>query len=278
MYSRTTGRDSSRSGSGTKRSAARRTPSRIGISTFLMRLTPLDGPEDSVGTAAIFPRRLGDPGSSPSSGTHSPVRRAVLPLYALLLLETMVWIAIVPLAPTFAERLSLSPVETGALLASASFATVVVAFPAGLLLSGPGASLERPQRPLLGTLRAVRRDEFVLGGLALLMLLGFVSGGVNLLVPLHLRANGVSAGAIGLVFSAASGLFTVVSAVVARLGERAVSLKTGGVSALLLGLSILLLVASGSTAAAVAFVLLRAPFWAVMDTIVYPLGAAGAHR
>ena len=320
------------------------------------------------------------------------MRRAVLPLYALLLLETMVWIAIVPLAPTFAERLLLSPVETGALLASASFATVVVAFPAGLLadrlgaraftigsavvftlstvgqglagdfwtllvaraafgiafgvawtaglawladsappqpraralgatvaisglgftagpafaglladrfdigvpflvigavgavvtaallLSDPGTSLERTQRPLLGTLRAARRDELVLGGVALLMLLGFVSGGVNLLVPLHLRANGVSAGAIGLVFSAASGLFTVVSAVVARLGERAVSLKTGGVSALLLGLSILLLVASGSTAAAVAFVLLRAPFWAVMDTIVYPLGAAGAHR
>src|SRR3989442_5898393 len=51
----------------------------------------------------------------------------------------MVWIGIVPLAPTFAERLSLSPVETGALLASASFATVVVAFPAGLLADRLGA-------------------------------------------------------------------------------------------------------------------------------------------
>ena len=30
--------------------------------------------------------------------------------------------------------------------------------------------------------------------------------------------------------------------------------------------------------AAVAFVLLRAPPWSTMDTIIYPLAAAGAHR
>lgn len=317
------------------------------------------------------------------------MRRVVLPLYALILLETLVWVAIVPLAPTFAEKLSLSKVETGAILASASFATLLVAFPIGLLadrvgaraltiasaglftlsclgqgLAGdfwslvvarsafgialgavwtaglawladstshlrasalgatvttagigftagpafaglladrfgvgvpflaiaaaaavvtaalllwdPGRSLARSRRPLLATLAGVRRDALVLGSLALMLLLGFVSGGVNLLVPLHLSANDVSAGAIGLAFSAASGLYSVVSAVVVRLGARAVTLRTGGATSLAFGLSILLLVASGSTAAAVGFLLLRAPFWATMDTIVYPLGAAGA--
>jgi SAM-dependent methyltransferase len=39
-----------------------------------------------------------------------------------------------------------------------------------------------------------------------------------------------------------------------------------------------LVLGSASTAAAVAFVLLRAPFWATMDTIILPLAATGAHR
>jgi SAM-dependent methyltransferase len=39
-----------------------------------------------------------------------------------------------------------------------------------------------------------------------------------------------------------------------------------------------LVLVSDSTVAAVAFVLLRAPFWATMDTIILPLAAAGAHR
>ena len=44
------------------------------------------------------------------------MRRTLVPIYALVLLETLVWIAIVPLAPTFAAELHLSPVETGMIL------------------------------------------------------------------------------------------------------------------------------------------------------------------
>jgi hypothetical protein len=69
------------------------------------------------------------------------------------------------------------------------------------------------------TLRVVRRDELVLAGIAIIVLIGLVGGGVNLLVPLQLKSNGVSAAEIGLLFSAASAVYTVVSAVVARLGE-----------------------------------------------------------
>jgi MFS family permease len=320
------------------------------------------------------------------------MRRTIAPIYALIFLETLVWIAIVPLAPTFADDLGLSDVETGMILGAASFAALIVAFPLGRLadrlgprqvtiasavlftlatvaqglandfwslllargafgvsfgvLWGAGAawlsdSLSERRRasalaaattvagvgfttgPVLagaladrfdtGTpflvvsvaaavvtaalvvaapaaeatpmtdrlgdmLRVARRDELVLAGIAIIVLIGLVGGGVNLLVPLRLRGNGVSAGEIGLLFSAASAVYTVVSAIVARRGSRSATLPVGGVAALLTGVSIVLVLGSASTAAAVAFVLLRAPFWATMDTIILPLAATGAHR
>ena len=320
------------------------------------------------------------------------MRRTVVPIYALILLETLVWIAMIPLAPTFADDLGLSDVETGMILGAASFAALLVAFPLGrladrlgprrvtiasavlftlatlwqgvahdflslllargafgvsfgalwgagaawlsesisesrrasalaaattvggigfttgpvlaggladrfdtgtpflvvsiaaaavtvaLVVAGPAATPAPVLDRLRDMLRVARRDELVLAGIAIIVLIGLVGGGINLLVPLRLRGNGVSAGEIGLLFSAASAVYTVVSAVVARMGSRSATLPIGGVSALLTGISIVLLVGSGSTAAAIAFILFRAPFWATMDTIIYPLAAAGAHR
>lgn len=320
------------------------------------------------------------------------MRRTVAPIYALILLETLVWIALIPIAPTFADELELSGVETGMILAAASLAALVVAFPLGLVadrlgarevtiasaflftlatlgqgladqfwslllargafgvafgalwgagaswlsdslsddrragalgaattvagigftagpvfaggladrygtgtpfvivsvaaavvtgalvVAGPVATGIAARQRLRGMLRSARRDELVLAGIAIIVLIGLVGGGVNLLVPLQLRENGVSAGEIGLLFSIASAVYTVVSAIVARLGARSATLRVGGTAALLTGLSIVLVLLSSSTLAAVAFVLLRAPFWAAMDTIIYPLVAAGAHR
>jgi MFS family permease len=320
------------------------------------------------------------------------MRRSVAPIYALIYLETLVWIAIVPLAPTFADDLSLSGVEAGMILAAASLAALVVAFPLGLLadrlgarqvtiasaalftlatfgqgladefwslllaraafgvafgalwgagaswlsdslteerragalaaaatvaglgfttgpvlagvladrydtgtpflvvgvaaalvtaflvVAAPAATGEVTRQRLREMLAAARRDELVLAGIAIIVLIGLVGGGINLLVPLQLRENGVSAGEIGLLFSAASAVYTVVSAVIARMGSRAATLRVGGAAALLTGVSIFLVLGSSSTLAAVAFILLRAPFWSTMDTIIYPLAAAGAHR
>ncbi len=320
------------------------------------------------------------------------MRRRVLPIYALFLLETLTWIAMIPLAPTYADEFGLTGVETGAILAAASLAALVAALPLGVLadrfgarevtlasaglftlatlgqglagdfwsllvaragfglafgaLWGAGASwlsnsLSHERRAgalaaattvaglgftigpvfagvvadrfetgtpfvvlaiaaaavtislfavpavhatdvttpsLRETLRVVRRDELVLAGIAIIVLIGLVGGGVNLLVPLQLKANGVSAAEIGLLFSAASAVYTVVSAIVARLGERSATLRVGGISALLTGMTIVLVLISPSTLAAIAFVLLRAPPWSTMDTIIYPLAAAGAHR
>ena len=320
------------------------------------------------------------------------MRRTIAPIYALIFLETLVWIAILPLAPTFKAELDLSGVETGMILAAASLAALVVAFPLGLVadrlgarrvtiasaclftlatlgqgladefwslllargafgvafgalwgagaawlsdsiteerragalaaattvagigfttgpvlagvladrydtgtpflvvtvaaaivmaalvLAAPDAEGESVRQRLPDMLRAARADELVLAGIAIIVLIGLVGGGINLLVPLQLRENGVSAGKIGLLFSVASAVYTVVSAIVARMGARAATLRVGGLAALLTGCSLVFVFSSSATLAAVAFVLLRAPFWATMDTIIYPLAAAGAHR
>ena len=67
------------------------------------------------------------------------MRRSVAPIYGLIFLETLVWIAMVPLAPTFAEEFGLSGVETGMILASTSLTALVVALPLGQLADRIGA-------------------------------------------------------------------------------------------------------------------------------------------
>ena len=67
------------------------------------------------------------------------MRRLVFSIYALILVDEVVLMAIFPLAPTFADDLGLSKTETGALLAASAFATVLVAVPAGVLADRIGA-------------------------------------------------------------------------------------------------------------------------------------------
>ena len=67
------------------------------------------------------------------------MRKAAVPFYALIFLTEVVWVAIVPVAPTYAEKLSLSTVETGTVLAAAGIATVLVSLPTGLLADRIGA-------------------------------------------------------------------------------------------------------------------------------------------
>jgi MFS family permease len=316
----------------------------------------------------------------------------IAPVYALILLQTLVWIAIIPLAPTFADEFGLTGLETGMILSAASLAVLVVAFPLALLVDrlgarrvtitsacvftfatlGQGLANEfwtllvsragfgvafgalwagatawlsdtvpehRRARALAATatvtgvgfttgpvlagvlsdryspgtlflvvtiaaavvtaalvtvpaaahtrsdgfrireaFRLVGRDELVVAAVALIALIGLVGGGINLLVPLQLKHNGVSAGEIGLLFTLASAVYTVMSGVVARRGDRWATLRVGGLAALGTGATVFLVFGSTATVAAFAFVLLRAPFWSTMDTIIYPLAAAGAHR
>jgi len=132
--------------------------------------------------------------------------------------------------------------------------------------------------PLFATLRKARRERVVIGSLVVMVALGVTGGGVNVLVPLGLKANGYSAGETGLVFTGASTLFVISCIAVTRLGARGVSLRIAGCGALLYGGVMGLAVVSLSSAALVTFAVVRAPFWAMLSTLAYPLGALGAKR
>jgi predicted MFS family arabinose efflux permease len=317
--------------------------------------------------------------------------RRTLPIYCLFLLSEIVWMAIIPVAPSYADRFDLSKVEVGALLASAGLATLLVSLPIGLvsdrvgtrrliqaaaavvalstlgqglavdfwsllaaracfgiglgtiwtaglawmadagprrrnpsalgapvviagigIMVGPALAglladrfgLRAPfialavvgaavfvamlaadaedasygHEPLLATLSKARNDRVVLGSMVVIGLVGLVSGGVNLLVPLGLKADGYSAGDTGLVLTGASIVFVAASLVVTKLGSRAVSLWVAGMAALLYAAVMTLTVASASALVLVAFAIARAPFWAVLSTLAYPLGSLGARQ
>jgi predicted MFS family arabinose efflux permease len=67
------------------------------------------------------------------------VRRLVLLVYALVFVTELSQAAIVPLLPAFGRELSLSEVETGAILAATTFATVLVSIPVGVAADRVGA-------------------------------------------------------------------------------------------------------------------------------------------
>jgi MFS family permease len=319
------------------------------------------------------------------------LRKTSVPFYALIFLTEVVWMAIVPLAPTFAERLSLTKIELGTVLASAGFATLIVSLPIGVLgdrlgtrtltigssalvavsslgqglafdfwtlllsraafgialgtiwtaglawksehasprtgtsslgmsvtaagvgimfgpafagvtanefgvrapflalaaastivtialLRGGGADSPYRHEPVVKTLQAAGRSRIVVGSAALMVLLGVTGGGVNLLVPIELRGNGLSPAAIGLAFTVSSAIFVCISALVTRAGAKAVALRVVGIAALCYAGTMTFVVTGTSTAAIVTFLLVRSPFWAILSTLSYPLGALGAYR
>ena len=67
------------------------------------------------------------------------MRRLLFLIYALVFLDEIVLIAIIPLLPTFSDRLDLTTLETGVFLASASVTTAIASLPVGLLADRIGA-------------------------------------------------------------------------------------------------------------------------------------------
>jgi MFS family permease len=131
---------------------------------------------------------------------------------------------------------------------------------------------------VLETLATVRGEPLVLGALAVMVIAGLSDGAVGLLAPLQLDANGISAGLIGVVFSAAAAVYLVVSTSVARLGDRPVRLGAGATATLLLAVAFVPVLISVSTPAVIATVLGRMPSEGLLYTICFPLGALGALR
>jgi hypothetical protein len=111
-----------------------------------------------------------------------------------------------------------------------------------------------------------------------LALSGATNATLQLLVPMQLHRGGVSTESIGLAFSAAAGLYIAISAVVVRLGHRAVTPRTNAVAALVLALALLPAGWSGTGVAVLATMALTVAPRATLSTIAYPLASREAAR
>lgn len=141
-----------------------------------------------------------------------------------------------------------------------------------------GGRAPHRHQPLGEVVRAMRRDRLIAAGVVMMLVGGFGDAVVNLLASLELTANGLSSSATGAVFSVAAGVFIAVSAIVARLGGRAVSVRSAGVAVLLQAGSLIPVLISLATVPIVVTVLTRSATAAWPYTIGLPLGALGARR
>jgi len=128
------------------------------------------------------------------------------------------------------------------------------------------------------TMSAAGRQREVLGAILGIGLLGLAAGITNLAVPLSLSANGLTAGAIGIVMSAAAVVWVVAAALAGRLGDRRGGTRLVGIGAAVLGAVWLLPVGNLSTATVGGFLLLSAACRAPLNTFIYVMARGGAER
>jgi predicted MFS family arabinose efflux permease len=138
---------------------------------------------------------------------------------------------------------------------------------------------QRPAMPSLPeTLRRAAREPIVVASLVFTLIASCVSSAIYLLVPLQLHDDGLSAGGIGAAFSAGALVFACVSFVVGRLGARAAKMVVGGAATILLAAVLLMPIASETVPSLVGLLVLRAPLFAILFGISFPLAAIGADR
>lgn len=187
--------------------------------------------------------------------------------------------------PVTGASLAIGPAFAGLVSARFGVATPFVAMAAvaaavtGMLVLAPEVPVAAPDErvAVMRLLRGAARSKIVLGIVAVMVVAGFSGSLTYVLVPLRLRANGMSVAAIGGVLAAAAVLFVVAGTVATRLGDRLVRPAAAGLATFALGLALALPVVSTATASLAAFLLLRATCNAVMSTIAYSLASeAGA--
>jgi predicted MFS family arabinose efflux permease len=134
------------------------------------------------------------------------------------------------------------------------------------------------QNSLRALIRSVPSRPGVLAGAAVITISGSVGGITQLLVPLQLHAAGFSAGATGLVFSSAAGVYIVASALVVRLGHRATTVRWAALAAFVLALALLPATLAPGAGAVIAALLVSTAPRAAVSTVSYPLATASAAR
>ena len=177
--------------------------------------------------------------------------------------------------PVFAGLLA-DRVGRGSVFAVAGVLMTGVVF--ALALGDPGHRRRHGHQPLREIAAGMRTEPLLAGAVAIMLLGGVGDGVVNLVAPLQLGHLGLSSSAIGAWFSVASTIFIASSAVIARMGRRAVSLRLAGVMAALQAVALVPVLASGAAAPVIAMVLARSVCVAPPYAMAFPLGALGASR
>jgi len=124
--------------------------------------------------------------------------------------------------------------------------------------------------------RVAPRQAGVVTAAAVLAIGGAVGGVTQLLLPLQLHQAGFSASATGIAFSAAAGVYIVISALVVRLGRRATTIRCATLAGLALALSLLPGTFEAGAGALVAMLVLSTAPRAVVSTVSYPLATDSA--
>jgi MFS family permease len=144
-------------------------------------------------------------------------------------------------------------------------------------VAAPARTPPAPAPPRAGVARAAR-EPTVLAATAALLISGVVASATQLLAPSELHHAGANAGTIGLIFSAASILYILVSAIVVWRGRRATNVRVNALAAMGAALSL----APGALrvgAIPVVLTLFIATFpRATIGTIAYPLATTRAAR
>jgi len=149
------------------------------------------------------------------------------------------------------------------------------------LLACPAQARRTAAEPVAASLRglaAVAREPGVRAGAGALAISGAAGGATQLLVPLQLHAGHLSAGAIGLAFSAAAVVYIATSVAVVAAGTRAISLRVNALAAVAVALALAPAALSASVAAVVATLLATSLPRSTVGTISYPLATSGGAR
>jgi MFS family permease len=133
-----------------------------------------------------------------------------------------------------------------------------------------------PRHSLRDFIHVALRQPGVLAAATALAIAGAVGGVTQLLVPLELHRAGFSASGTGLAFSASAGLYIVVSAIVVRLGDRAMTVRCVAYSGLVLALSLLPAALGVGAVGLVGVLLLSTGPRSVITAVSYPLAAETA--
>jgi len=140
------------------------------------------------------------------------------------------------------------------------------------------ADAARQELALRDFARTARRSPGVMTAAAVLAIGGAVGGVIQLLVPLQLHQAGFSAAATGVAFSAAAGLYIVVSALTVRLGHRATTTRAATLAGLALALSLLPAIFEASATALIGVLVISTAPRAVVSTVSYPLATDSAEQ